>query len=516
MTAQESCSERPNGGSPEVSDDILRAMVLYVRALAVPARRDVEAEAVLEGQALFRSAGCASCHAPTLTTSATAELPELTRLEIHPYTDLLLHDLGPDLADQRPVFEASGSEWRTPPLWGLGLLSKSTGTPRCSTTDAPAALARPFSGTAVKPRALRRLSSGCLAPNAAHSSASSSPYEARAPPPPAREYRSRAPARPSVAAETRQIAQRPRSARARGRGLRRGRGRGLQQGLERALGQLAAAPSDAHLLTARSAWRHCVLAWKTRRFVSYGPFIEGNALLRATYFPVRPESIEQIIEGSRVIDARLVDEIGARDKGLFALEYVLFAGPSERPSRRAVRRAIPPLRARPGERRPRLGRAHRSSARTRWAKLRAWLRARSPGGRHAAREPDGGDARDAGGSAPRHGDLDESGEAPAGERRRGLREWSIARARASGAGLGRAALSERPEPRALEPGTEPRLQISTLAWRSCSIGRCETSQSCSCPSNDWSNSTPSESKARRKASRILKSALKTSSRARSE
>jgi CxxC motif-containing protein (DUF1111 family) len=76
---------------------------------------------------LFRSAGCASCHTPTLTTSATAELPELARLEFHPYTDLLLHDLGPELADQRPVFEASGSEWRTPPLWGLGLLSKVNG-----------------------------------------------------------------------------------------------------------------------------------------------------------------------------------------------------------------------------------------------------------------------------------------------------------------------------------------------------------------------------------------------------
>ena len=102
------------------------------------------------------------------------------------------------------------------------------------------------------------------------------------------------------------------------------------QGLERALGQLAAAPSEAHLLTARNAWRHCVLAWKRAGSFRTGPFMEGNALLRATYFPVRPESIEQILEGTRVIDARLVDEIGARDKGLFALEYVLFAGPSER------------------------------------------------------------------------------------------------------------------------------------------------------------------------------------------
>jgi CxxC motif-containing protein (DUF1111 family) len=125
--AQHTCRERPNGGAPEVSDEIMKAMVLYMRALAVPARRDVEDVAVTEGQALFRSAGCAHCHTPTLTTSETTELPELARLEIHPYTDLLLHDLGPGLADHRPVFEASGSEWRTPPLWGLGLLSKVNG-----------------------------------------------------------------------------------------------------------------------------------------------------------------------------------------------------------------------------------------------------------------------------------------------------------------------------------------------------------------------------------------------------
>jgi predicted lipoprotein len=103
------------------------------------------------------------------------------------------------------------------------------------------------------------------------------------------------------------------------------------QGLERALGQLAAEPSEERLAVARSAWRHCVLAWKRAGSFRSGPFTEGNALLRATYFPVRPESIEQILTGTRLLDEALLAELGARDKGLFALEYVLFAGPKERP-----------------------------------------------------------------------------------------------------------------------------------------------------------------------------------------
>jgi CxxC motif-containing protein (DUF1111 family) len=125
--AQTACQERPSGGAPEVSDEILNAMVLYVRSLAVPARRDLEDESVQDGQVLFEKSGCASCHRPSFKTGSTPVLPELARIEIHPYTDLLLHDLGPELADQRPVYGASGSEWRTPPLWGLGLLSKVNG-----------------------------------------------------------------------------------------------------------------------------------------------------------------------------------------------------------------------------------------------------------------------------------------------------------------------------------------------------------------------------------------------------
>ena len=71
---------------------------------------------------LFREAGCASCHQPRHVTGPLAGFPELSGQIIYPYTDLLLHDMGDDLADGRPDFEASGQEWRTPPLWGIGLI----------------------------------------------------------------------------------------------------------------------------------------------------------------------------------------------------------------------------------------------------------------------------------------------------------------------------------------------------------------------------------------------------------
>jgi len=107
--------------APDVSDSVLTAVTAYIRTLAVPARRSTEAPAVLRGQALFASAGCALCHTPTLQTGTVAGDPELSGQTIHPYTDLLLHDMGPGLADGRPDYLATGREWRTPPLWGIGL-----------------------------------------------------------------------------------------------------------------------------------------------------------------------------------------------------------------------------------------------------------------------------------------------------------------------------------------------------------------------------------------------------------
>jgi CxxC motif-containing protein (DUF1111 family) len=117
---QPACARRPDGGKPELSERILDDVTAYLRALAVPDRRPGDARTE-RGARLFDDVGCARCHRSTLLTGPAA-LPALAGQTIHPYTDLLLHDLGPDLADGRPVFEASAREWRTPPLWGLGLL----------------------------------------------------------------------------------------------------------------------------------------------------------------------------------------------------------------------------------------------------------------------------------------------------------------------------------------------------------------------------------------------------------
>lgn len=111
-----------NRPTPEVSDEILEVVTFYVQTLAVPARRDVEKPEVKHGEQLFAEAQCASCHVPTLRTGVLSGVPSVSNQTIHPYTDLLLHDMGPGLADNRPDFRASGTEWRTPPLWGIGLI----------------------------------------------------------------------------------------------------------------------------------------------------------------------------------------------------------------------------------------------------------------------------------------------------------------------------------------------------------------------------------------------------------
>ena len=129
--AQTACKQAPNGngpnGEPEVSDNILRLVLFYTRNLAVPARRDVNAQQVLDGKNLFFQAGCQSCHTPKYTTAANAAEPELASQVIRPYSDLLLHDMGDGLADNRTEFQASGRDWRTPPLWGIGLTQAVSG-----------------------------------------------------------------------------------------------------------------------------------------------------------------------------------------------------------------------------------------------------------------------------------------------------------------------------------------------------------------------------------------------------
>lgn len=118
--AQKACREAPHGaeaGEPEVPPKLFDLTVFYAHHLAVPAREGIEAPEIRHGQKLFNELGCAACHVPKQVTGQSAQFPELSGQTIWPYTDLLLHDMGDELADPGPM----GKVWRTQPLWGLGL-----------------------------------------------------------------------------------------------------------------------------------------------------------------------------------------------------------------------------------------------------------------------------------------------------------------------------------------------------------------------------------------------------------
>ena len=123
--AQQLCREAPDGGSEatglEVSETMLKLVVFYSRHLAVPARRNLDDPAVARGEQVFSAAGCAGCHLPSLTTAADAKDPALAGHTVYAFTDMLLHDMGPGLDDGLPEGDAESFEWRTPPLWGIGL-----------------------------------------------------------------------------------------------------------------------------------------------------------------------------------------------------------------------------------------------------------------------------------------------------------------------------------------------------------------------------------------------------------
>jgi CxxC motif-containing protein (DUF1111 family) len=143
-SAQKDCLAAPHGGGsakggaelaasansvatpPEIDDETFAQVAFYTATLAPPARRQPKDPQVLRGQALFAQAQCAACHRPGYTTGEALfpalSTPRISAQRIWPYTDLLLHDMGPDLADGRPDFLASGSQWKTPPLWGIGLI----------------------------------------------------------------------------------------------------------------------------------------------------------------------------------------------------------------------------------------------------------------------------------------------------------------------------------------------------------------------------------------------------------
>lgn len=115
------------GHVAELNDDDLAKILTYVRLLAVPRQRNPGSPAVRHGRAIFEGIDCSGCHLPRLVTGEVAEFTELAHQVIHPYTDLLLHDMGEGLADDRPDGLAGGSEWRTPPLWGIGLMKTVSG-----------------------------------------------------------------------------------------------------------------------------------------------------------------------------------------------------------------------------------------------------------------------------------------------------------------------------------------------------------------------------------------------------
>jgi CxxC motif-containing protein (DUF1111 family) len=124
--AQQVCRNAPHGGTPQTPDEEINRKLLdlvgfYARNLAVPARRDPADPDVVAGKQIFTAVGCASCHTPSHVTGGASPDPHLRGQRIWPYTDLLLHDMGEGLGDGRPEGLADGREWRTAPLWGIGL-----------------------------------------------------------------------------------------------------------------------------------------------------------------------------------------------------------------------------------------------------------------------------------------------------------------------------------------------------------------------------------------------------------
>ncbi|MFP4274584.1 MAG: di-heme oxidoredictase family protein [Paracoccaceae bacterium] len=130
--AQTDCTAARHGGDPEqdgleIDRTGLDLVTFYSQTLAVPARRDVDDPEVLRGREVFFDTGCASCHRPNYVTHRLAGDDPASFQLIWPYTDMLLHDMGPELADNRPEGRADGREWRTAPLWGIGMTEQVSG-----------------------------------------------------------------------------------------------------------------------------------------------------------------------------------------------------------------------------------------------------------------------------------------------------------------------------------------------------------------------------------------------------
>jgi CxxC motif-containing protein (DUF1111 family) len=118
---QTACRAQPPGNRPELVQTSWDELEFWTLGLAVPARRDMQDAQVQRGAEAFAAARCTVCHVPTLQTGEYVRLPQLSHQVFHAYTDLLLHDMGDGLADGRPDYQAGPRDWRTQPLWGLGL-----------------------------------------------------------------------------------------------------------------------------------------------------------------------------------------------------------------------------------------------------------------------------------------------------------------------------------------------------------------------------------------------------------
>jgi CxxC motif-containing protein (DUF1111 family) len=114
-------SMEPAVGKPEFVPELFDPMILYLKLIGVPQQRNADDPQVKRGEQLFRGIGCVGCHMPA-QVAGTDTYPALAGQVFHPFTDLLVHDMGEGLADNRPDFAASGREWRTAPLWGIGLM----------------------------------------------------------------------------------------------------------------------------------------------------------------------------------------------------------------------------------------------------------------------------------------------------------------------------------------------------------------------------------------------------------
>lgn len=129
--AQAACRAAPTGDGAEEGTEVTKQMMdlvtFYARNLGVPARRDVDDPTVLRGKRMFYESGCTACHRPKFVTARAFDGEEQSFQLIWPYSDLLLHDMGEGLADNRPEGQADGQEWRTPPLWGIGLTETVSG-----------------------------------------------------------------------------------------------------------------------------------------------------------------------------------------------------------------------------------------------------------------------------------------------------------------------------------------------------------------------------------------------------